>query len=130
VALNNTRAVIEAFLGVRNVFQRTPKFRIEARGDRWFGSQYALPLDGMTVGELLLALYALATVGVALWQGNGYAVPFLLIYVGGFGYVGLQGLWDARDNLALWLARLAGRQPAAAQRSAPSRSAVAPGRQS
>jgi membrane glycosyltransferase len=130
VALNNTRAVIEAFLGVSNVFQRTPKFRIEARDDRWLGSQYALPLDGMTVGELLLALYAMATVGVALWQGNVYAVPFLLIYVGGFSYVGLQGLWDARHNLALWLGRLAGRHPSGAHRGAPSRPVVVPGRQS
>ncbi len=50
VALNNTRAIVEALLGVRNIFHRTPKFRIEARGDRWLGSSYALPLDSMTVG--------------------------------------------------------------------------------
>jgi cellulose synthase/poly-beta-1,6-N-acetylglucosamine synthase-like glycosyltransferase len=105
VALNNTRAIIEALLGVNNVFKRTPKFRIEARNDRWLGSQYALPLDGTIFGELALALYAVVTVGISLWQGNLFAVPFLMLYVSGFGYVGLQGLWDARLDLRRFLGR-------------------------
>jgi cellulose synthase/poly-beta-1,6-N-acetylglucosamine synthase-like glycosyltransferase len=105
VALNNTRAVIEALLGVNNVFKRTPKFRIEARNDRWLGSRYALPLDVMMIGELALALYAVVTAGVSLWQGNLFAVPFLMLYVTGFGYVGLQGLWEARLDLVFWLRR-------------------------
>jgi hypothetical protein len=57
----------------------------------------------MTVGELALAAYAIVTVGVALWQGNIFAIPYLLLYVGGFGYVGLRGLWDARHGLVVWL---------------------------
>jgi hypothetical protein len=127
VALNNTRAIIEALLGVNNIFQRTPKFRIEAQHDRWLGSQYALPLDLMVIGELALALYAIATVGVALWQGNAYAVPFLLLYVTGFGYVGLSGLWDARRDLMLWLGQFF---PARRRRAASARRIIAPGRHS
>jgi cellulose synthase/poly-beta-1,6-N-acetylglucosamine synthase-like glycosyltransferase len=130
VALNNTRAVVEAFLGVNNVFKRTPKFRIEARNDRWLGSQYALPLDGMIIGELALALYALATVGVAVRQGNVYAVPFLLLYVSGFGYVGLRGLWDARLDLAFWLRRFLGRHPLSERRGASAQQIIVPGRHS
>jgi len=126
VALNNTRAVIEALLGVDNVFQRTPKFRIETRSDRWLDSRYTLPLDGMVIGELALAAYAVATVVVALGHGNAYAVPFMLLYVGGFGYVGLQGLWDARFNLGLWLRRLS---PPKRRRSSPKR-VILPGRHS
>jgi hypothetical protein len=130
VALNNTRAVVEALLGVRNVFQRTPKFRIEARNDHWLGSQYALPLDAMIIGELALALYAIVTGGVALRQGNAYALPFLLLYVGGFGYVGLQGLWDARRDLALWLRRCLGQRLPAERRGASTRRIIVPGRHS
>lgn len=130
VALSNTRAVVEALLGVRNVFQRTPKFRIEQRNDRWLGSQYALPLDGMTVGELALAVYAIATVGVALWQGNAYAVPFLMLYVSGFGYVGLQGLWDARRDLTIWFRQLLGQESLSERRGASPRRMVIPGRHS
>ncbi len=118
VALNNTRAIVEALLGVNNVFERTPKFRIEARNDRWLGSRYALPLDGMIIGELALALYAMATVVVSLLHGNLFAVPFLLLYVSGFGYVGLQGLWDARLDLVLWFRRVLGRRPSPERRGA------------
>jgi len=130
VALNNTWAVAEALLGVNNVFKRTPKFRIEGRDDRWLGTQYALPLDGIIIGELALAVYAVATVGVSLWRGNVFAVPFLLLYVTGFGYVGLQGLWDARLDLVLWLRRLAGRHPNSERRGASPQQLIAPERRS
>jgi len=47
------------------------------------------------LGETLLALYALATV-IAAWRaGNLYAIPFMLLYVGGFGLTALLGLWQA-----------------------------------
>jgi cellulose synthase/poly-beta-1,6-N-acetylglucosamine synthase-like glycosyltransferase len=95
LALSNTLAIGRALLtGDRN-FRRTPKFRIEHRRDRWAGSRYALPFEWLTLGELALAAYAGATVAVALVVGNYFAVPFLLLYAGGYGYVGLQGLRDA-----------------------------------
>jgi len=130
VALNNTRAVVEALLGVNNEFKRTPKFRIEARDDRWLGSQYALPLDAMIIGELALALYALAAAGASLWRGNIYAVPFLLLYVSGFGYVGLQGVWDARLDLIIWLRRLFERHLPRERRGTPRQPIAVPERHS
>jgi cellulose synthase/poly-beta-1,6-N-acetylglucosamine synthase-like glycosyltransferase len=130
VALNNTRAVIEALLGVSNVFQRTPKFHIQARSDRWIGSSYALPLDGTVLGELALAVYAMATVAIALWQGNVYAVPFLLLYVASFSYVGLLGLWDARRDLGLWLCHTFKPRSASRQRGSSPQGMAVPGRQS
>lgn len=130
VALSNTRAVIEALLGVGNVFRRTPKFRIERRGDRWLDSRYVLPLDGLVVAELALAAYAMATVGVAMWKGNMFAVPFLLLYAGGFGYVGMQGLWDARLSLTFWLHRFLRRRSVSERRGASHRRMVVPGRHS
>jgi cellulose synthase/poly-beta-1,6-N-acetylglucosamine synthase-like glycosyltransferase len=92
VALSNTRAVIEALLSRDQSFQRTPKFRLESQGDRWRDKGYGLPFSWMTVGEAALALYAGVTVIVAWLRGNIYAVPFLLLYVTGFGYVAALGL--------------------------------------
>ena len=128
VALNNTRAIAEALLGISNEFKRTPKFRIETRHDHWLGSQYALPLDGMVIGELALTVYAIATVGVALWQGNMFAVPFLMLYVTGFGYIGLTGVWEARRNLVFWLRRFFGRPHVSEQRGTSPGHVVAPSR--
>ena len=95
LALSNTVAIVRGLLAHDRTFQRTPKFRIEGRDDRWAGNRYALSFEWIVVGELLLALYALAAVAVAVSVNNYFAVPFLLLYVGGYGYVGLYGLRDA-----------------------------------
>jgi hypothetical protein len=95
LALSNSLAIARGLLRRDRVFRRTPKFRVVDRDDRWAGNRYALPFDWVTVGELALVVYALATVGAALAVGNVLAVPFLLLYVGGYGYVGLHGLRDA-----------------------------------
>jgi hypothetical protein len=95
IALNNTRAVIEALRGQRGPFIRTPKFDLEGSAGRWSDSAYRLPLEWTTLGESVLAFYALITV-VAAWRaGNLYAIPFLLLYVGGFGLTALLGVWQA-----------------------------------
>jgi cellulose synthase/poly-beta-1,6-N-acetylglucosamine synthase-like glycosyltransferase len=102
VALNNALAVGEALTRRPNLFQRTPKFGLEGRTDRWTESRYALSLNWMTLSEAVLGLYSLATVIVALAQGNYYAVPFLLLYLGGFGYVAALGLrWLPQTKVRL-----------------------------
>lgn len=102
IALSNTKAVIEALLGTNNVFRRTPKFDISASTDRWQNSVYRLPLDGLVIGELTLGLYSLLGAWIAATNGHQFAVPFILLYALGFGYVGLQGLWDVRSGWGGW----------------------------
>jgi cellulose synthase/poly-beta-1,6-N-acetylglucosamine synthase-like glycosyltransferase len=95
LALSNTLAIARGLLGRDRSFRRTPKFCIERREDHWAGSRYALPFEWLTLGELALAAYAAATVAIALSVKSYFAVPFLLLYTGGYGYLGLQGLRDA-----------------------------------
>ncbi len=95
LALSNTVAIGRGLLGRSLPFRRTPKFHIERRGDRWIDNRYALPFEWMTVGELALAAYALGTVAVTLAVGNYFAVPFLLLYIGGYGFIAFHGLRDA-----------------------------------
>ncbi len=95
LALSNTIAIVQGLLHKKSSFRRTPKFCIERRSDRWADSHYALPFQWVTLGELALALYASTAVVVALAIGNYFAVPFLLLYVGGYGYMGTQGIHDA-----------------------------------
>jgi len=102
LALSNTVAIARGLLGRDRAFQRTPKFSVERRGDQWTGNRYALPFQWITVGELALAAYGVVTVGAALAMGNYFAVPFLLLYVGAYAYIGLSGLHDAWLN---WQAR-------------------------
>lgn len=96
IALSNTKAVLEAFLGVGNVFRRTPKFNLTTMNDQWQTSAYRLAVDGLALAELALSLYSLAGAWVAATNGNQFAVPFILLYTFGFGYVSLRGMWEAR----------------------------------
>jgi len=102
LALSNSLAIARGLVGRSLPFRRTPKFCVEGRGDRWIGNRYALPFEWVTVGELALAGYGLALVGVALAVGNYFAVPFLLLYVGGYGYIGLRGVIDAWAVTKSW----------------------------
>jgi hypothetical protein len=92
LGLNSTIAIVEALLGVSSTFQRTPKFQIEGQSGRWWGRTYALPAGNMIWGEVALTLYAALSVGLAVAQGQLQAVPFLLLYVLGFGYISIMGL--------------------------------------
>ena len=121
LALSNTIAVLKAVLGLRQGFQRTPKFALNRPGDTWVSSVYALRGDGLVWGEVALALYAmalLATPGIH-W---GFA-PWLLLYAGSFGYVAALTLFQTHQHRR-WLARhtrsKAGR-PAHTPRGAPNR---------
>lgn len=104
IALNNTKAVWEALTRRESDFCRTPKFRLERKKDKWTGKQYALSFNWITLGEFALTLYAALTTWLAWQRGNYGAVPFLLLYVGGFGYVAVCSLWhsllDRRFSLA------------------------------
>lgn len=87
IALDNTVAIGRALTRRPAVFRRTPKFHVENRQDLWQDKRYALPLSGVVLGELFLAAYAMLTVLVAWLRGQVYAVPFLLLYAGGFTLV-------------------------------------------
>jgi cellulose synthase/poly-beta-1,6-N-acetylglucosamine synthase-like glycosyltransferase len=92
LALSNGAAVLRGLSRRPADFQRTPKFHVQDRYDLWQNKRYTLPLSWLVVGEMVFASYALLTVAVALWRGHVYAVPFLLLYAGGFGVMVLVGI--------------------------------------
>ena len=111
IALSNTKAFIEAILGTGNVFRRTPKFNVVLAGDAWQQSAYRLSFDWLVVGELALSFYSLGGAVLAASNGHYFAVPFILMYAFGFGYVGLQGIWDARWEWKSWFGARLRRAP-------------------
>ena len=58
LSLNNTRAVLEALLGINSAFKRTPKFAVTSQFTAWQTSAYALPRDSTAWLALLVAFYA------------------------------------------------------------------------
>ncbi|HEY2923386.1 MAG TPA: glycosyltransferase [Candidatus Eisenbacteria bacterium] len=95
LSVTNTRAVLEALVGHRSPFYRTPKFRIERRGDRWRGKRYRAPLNGWALLEIALGLYFAWTM-VTLAHAKVYGpLPFFILYLFGFLYVGVLSLVHA-----------------------------------
>ncbi len=87
LSLSNTRAVLEALLGINSEFKRTPKFAVTSQFTAWQTSAYALPRDPAAWLELLLAFYAIGLLGWSISIGVWWLIPWLMLYVGGYSYV-------------------------------------------
>jgi len=87
IAVNNTKAVLEALLNIKSGFIRTPKYGIDKRGDRWKGKKYAIPLNSVSILEFFLGVYSLTGLFMFLFFSKYLVSPFLLIYTSGFFYV-------------------------------------------
>ncbi len=89
VALSTSLAVIDAFVGRRAEFVRTPKFGIAGRTGTWRGKRYGRTAPWGGIAELMLGVYCAITAGL-FWREGQYAVaPFLTLYTVGFLTVGL-----------------------------------------
>ena len=99
LSLNSTAAIIEALLGIRTAFLRTPKPAMDVQGDE-AAPGYTLSANGLAWGEMMLVIYALLAILAAAMRGNLYAIPFLLLYLLGFGYVSVLTLTQAWQRIA------------------------------
>ena len=87
IAVNNTKAVLEAFFNIKSGFVRTPKYGIKKQEDSWQGKRYSIPLNAISILEFTLGLYSLAGLLMFLFFSKYLVSPFLLIYTSGFFYV-------------------------------------------
>jgi cellulose synthase/poly-beta-1,6-N-acetylglucosamine synthase-like glycosyltransferase len=102
LTLTNTIAVLEALIGKKSAFARTPKYRVETKKDVVRGSKYRKRLGWVPWVELLIGSYFALTVYYALDNENYFTVPFLLLFVIGYWYTGLMSLLQGRfSSLAL-----------------------------
>jgi cellulose synthase/poly-beta-1,6-N-acetylglucosamine synthase-like glycosyltransferase len=98
LALNNSVAMAQAFLGQQGSFQRTPKFAVHRGGDRWQDSAYALRCPRLVWGELLLAGFALLC-GVLAAGGAARTLSFwLVLYALAYSFVAVLSLAQALDR--------------------------------
>ena len=98
ICLNNTRAVLEALLNLRSGFQRTPKYGIRDRTDRWRRLRYRGIRNWLPVLELLFALHFGLLIYYTAINGIYPSIPFLCLFFAGYLYVGLASLWPRTAN--------------------------------
>jgi cellulose synthase/poly-beta-1,6-N-acetylglucosamine synthase-like glycosyltransferase len=92
LAVNNTRAVLEAMFRHETAFARTPKYGIERGSDQWAGKKYTQAMAIQPLVEIGLGLYFTMTVFYALAYGIYGSLPFLVLFQVGFLYMGLTSV--------------------------------------
>ncbi|HZM89965.1 MAG TPA: glycosyltransferase [Blastocatellia bacterium] len=93
LTFSNARAVIEALLGVKTPFVRTPKYRIEDTHDTtWVKKRYVPRRISLPWLELLFAAYFVFTIWFAIDSGIFGTLPFLMIYLCGYAYAAAMSI--------------------------------------
>ena len=97
LTVTNTRAVLEALFGVQSSFKRTPKYRVQSKGEKSVAAKkYRKRLGFVPWIELLIGTYFAAAVYYAITNENYITVPFLIIFVLGYWYTGLMSILQGR----------------------------------
>src|SRR5260370_15657929 len=86
ISVRNAQAVIEALLGKKSAFARTPKFNIEGKQGALATKLYTNKAGLRPYSEILLGLYFFSTVIYAILNENYATLPFLLLFVSGYLY--------------------------------------------
>ena len=100
LSVRNAFAVIEAIVGKKSEFVRTPKYRVEAdRKDRnarnendWTKKSYRKSAGLMPYLEIILGLYFTGAVVYSIQMENYATVPFFILFVWGYLYTGVMSL--------------------------------------
>jgi len=103
LSVMNAKVVLEALFGVKSEFVRTPKYRVEGREITWERKKYSRKSGWIPWVELGLASYFLFTTVYSFSVQDYLTTPFLLLFFGGYLYMGslsllqapLRRLWNA-----------------------------------
>jgi cellulose synthase/poly-beta-1,6-N-acetylglucosamine synthase-like glycosyltransferase len=101
LSLSNVRGVVEALVGRRSGFDRTPKYSIEGTTGEWRRKKYRAEGPLSVAGEIVFALYFLIALAFAVREGYWASVPFLLIFANGFGATAMLSLKSRRERRPL-----------------------------
>ena len=96
LTVTNTKAVLEALLGIKSAFVRTPKYRVAQKGEKSQAAKYRKRLKLTPWIELLLGCYFAAAIYYTFTNNNFFTAPFLILFVVGYWYTGLMSLLQGR----------------------------------
>jgi cellulose synthase/poly-beta-1,6-N-acetylglucosamine synthase-like glycosyltransferase len=99
----NSRAVFEALIGYQTSFARTPKYAIGGQQKVQIQNiQYRRRSGWLPYAELLVGTYFLGMVVFAIESYNFLAIPFLMLFVGGYYWAGCTTLWEEYQGKLAW----------------------------
>jgi cellulose synthase/poly-beta-1,6-N-acetylglucosamine synthase-like glycosyltransferase len=92
LSARNAQGVLEAIVGKKSEFARTPKFKIEGKSGTFAAKKYRNKSGWMPYFEIGLGLYFSLAILYAITNENYATVPFLLLFVWGYLYTGFMSL--------------------------------------
>jgi cellulose synthase/poly-beta-1,6-N-acetylglucosamine synthase-like glycosyltransferase len=97
LSLHNSIAVIEAYMGKKTPFVRTPKFNVNRKGDKWNNNVYVKKqLNPLAILEIAMAMYALVGIALAFWINDFGLLIYHIMLVVGFSFVSYHSIRDYR----------------------------------
>lgn len=96
LSINNARAVIEGLFGGESEFVRTPKHGVTQNTQTWSKKKYKAGKTLATLVEIGFGLYFVFTICLAVITGSWASIPFLVLFMVGFLYVGGLSLYQDR----------------------------------
>jgi cellulose synthase/poly-beta-1,6-N-acetylglucosamine synthase-like glycosyltransferase len=99
----NTRAVLEALLGIKTAFARTPKYAVGERPVNLEVKKYRRRSGWLPYAEILVGMYFVAMVVFAIQTYNYFAIPFLALFVFGYWWAGFGTLYQEHQGRLRWL---------------------------
>jgi len=102
LAFSNARAVLEALLGIKSEFVRTPKYSVEGSTDEtWKKKKYKRKRGLLPLFELSFSLYFLLAILYAIHMNLFGTIPFLCLFFFGYGYMGVMSIWQSASGSRL-----------------------------
>jgi hypothetical protein len=95
--------VLEALFGVQSGFVRTPKFAIGDRQVNLETKRYRRKSGWLPYAEIAIGAFFLLMVAYAIDTFNFLAIPFLLLFVGGYFWAGFGTLYQEYQGRLRWL---------------------------
>ena len=99
----NTRAVLEALLGIRTGFVRTAKYAVGDRQVKLETRKYRRKSGMLPYIEIAIGTYFVGMVAFAIETYNFFSIPFLLLFVAGYYWAGLGTLYQEQQSRLRWM---------------------------
>jgi cellulose synthase/poly-beta-1,6-N-acetylglucosamine synthase-like glycosyltransferase len=96
LTVTNTKAVLEALVGIKSPFVRTPKYRVAKKGEKSQAAKYRKRLVLAPWIELAIGTYFFMAILYTFSNHNYFTAPFLILFVIGYWYTGLMSLLQGR----------------------------------
>ena len=99
LCINQSKAVVEALLGIESGFTRTPKYNVVDKSNAWLGKRdYHRKVDWLPYVELALGLWFTYAVIYSFMVHAWMATPFMMLFQFGFLYVSLLSFLQTRGR--------------------------------